>query len=135
MTFPISIWPIWKAKKIEGLNWSILNYISISDSRTIPYETDFPTKHLVFKHNIFFTYLWDKDDDSLQLDILSIKPDRKELGGLGVTRRPKEIVFYPNRRDLQDINKDQFFYRNMMYISKRNIIRLDDDSINIFNFF
>ena len=89
----------------------------------------------MFKHNIFFTCLWDKDDDSLQLDILSIKPDRKELGGLSVTRRPKEIVFYPNRRDLQDINKNQFFYRNMMYISKRNIIRLDDDSINIFNFF
>jgi len=114
---------------------AIFNFHTAQHLRTISYETDLPVKHLVFKHNIFFTYLWDIDDKSLQLDILSMKADEKEVGGLKVTRRPREIVFKPKRKDLNKINKNLFYYRHLLYISKRNMIRLDDERILFYNFF
>ena len=64
-----------------------------------------------------------------------MKADEKEVGGLKVTRRPREIVFNPKRKDLNKINKNLFYYRHLLYISKRNMIRLDDERILFYNFF
>ena len=64
-----------------------------------------------------------------------MKTDEKEVGGLKVTRRPREIVFKPKRKDLNKINKNLFYYRHLLYISKRNMIRLDDERISFYNFF
>jgi len=131
----LQLGPYNKNLRKDDARIAIFNFHTAQHLRTISYDTDLPIKHLVFKHNIFFTYLWDKDRNSLQLDILSVKFDGKELGGLKVTRRPKEVEFLPKRKDLNEINSNNFFFRSLLYISERNMIQLDDDGILFYHFF
>ena len=108
------------------LSIDIYNFYNGDHLRTFKWNTQNPWKHIVFKNNIFYVYCLGESLKTFNIQLFSAEDD--ENNG-------KEITMETQRKIKRDrVSISRFRFRSFLNISRKYIIRMEEDKIVIYKF-